>query len=70
VNVHWQVTDAVHSKGSFIFAQLRAYGRSADPKFLKEQNPSYELVSSSDVPLSGAHVPRPLTSQGQCVKVC
>ncbi|KAI0821524.1 putative NADPH2 dehydrogenase chain OYE2 [Irpex lacteus] len=56
-----RVTDAVHEKASIIFAQLRAYGRAADPDFLKQQNPPYELVSSSDVALKGNQAPRPLT---------
>ncbi|KAI0087192.1 NADH:flavin oxidoreductase/NADH oxidase [Irpex rosettiformis] len=60
--VAWKrVTDGVHQKGSFIFAQLRAYGRAGDPNFLKTQNPPYYLVSSSNVSLTGKQAPRPLT---------
>ena len=58
-----QITDAVHEKGSFIFAQLRAYGRSADPKVLEEEGP-FPLISASDVPLKGNATPRPLTIPG------
>ncbi|KAI0686453.1 hypothetical protein BC835DRAFT_1288004 [Cytidiella melzeri] len=58
-----RITDAVHNKGSVIFAQLRAYGRAGDAKFLQQQNPSFELVSSSDVPLCKAQAPRPLSGE-------
>jgi len=56
-----KVTTAVHAKGSFIFAQLRAYGRSADPNQLKKEGLLPELVSSSDIPLQGNQAPRPLS---------
>lgn len=56
----------MHGKGSFIFAQLRAYGHSADPKFLKEVNPLFDVVSASDIPLPTANsvIPRSLTIKG------
>ncbi|KAF9068696.1 hypothetical protein BDP27DRAFT_1265988 [Rhodocollybia butyracea] len=58
----WKVvTDAVHAKGSFIFLQLWALGRAASVDQLHAEDPSLPLVSSSDIPLSGAPVPRPLT---------
>lgn len=61
-----QITDAVHEQGSFIFAQLRAYGRSADPKHLRTENPDFPYVSASDAPLPGAtEAPRPLTIDGE-----
>ncbi|KAJ7155101.1 hypothetical protein C8R46DRAFT_1116989 [Mycena filopes] len=56
------VTDAVHAKGSFIFMQLWALGRAADPEQLKSEDPSFPYVSASDVPLKGHNgTPRPLT---------
>ncbi|KAJ7155176.1 hypothetical protein C8R46DRAFT_1296487 [Mycena filopes] len=56
------VTDAVHAKGSFIFMQLWALGRTADVEQLKSEDPSFPYVSASDVPLKGMKgTPRPLT---------
>ncbi|KAJ7691445.1 hypothetical protein B0H17DRAFT_982629 [Mycena rosella] len=46
------VTQAVHAKSSFIFMQLRAYGRAANPAQLQSEDPSLPYVSASDVPLS------------------
>ncbi|THG93659.1 hypothetical protein EW026_g7635 [Hermanssonia centrifuga] len=57
INAWKRITDAVHEKGSFIFAQLRAYGRSADPKELAKEDPTYSLVSTLDVPLAGNSAP-------------
>lgn len=59
-----KVTDAVHEKGSFIFAQLRAYGRSANPEELRKEDPSFDYISASDVPLPDGPNPRPLTLGG------
>ncbi|KAJ7450856.1 hypothetical protein FB451DRAFT_1146219 [Mycena latifolia] len=57
-----EVVDAVHAKGSFIFLQLCALGRNAMPAVLKAEDPSFELVSASDIPVAeGAEKPRPLT---------
>ncbi|KAE8378925.1 hypothetical protein BDV26DRAFT_280687 [Aspergillus bertholletiae] len=54
------ITDAVHAKGSYIFMQLWALGRVADPTSL--QKDGYDLVSSSAVPASPeSPAPRPLT---------
>ena len=64
-----QIAEAVHEKGSFIFAQLRAYGRSADPKVLEEEGP-FPLVSASNVPLTGQATPRPLTKDGLSFACC
>ncbi|KAJ7727376.1 hypothetical protein B0H16DRAFT_1331597 [Mycena metata] len=56
------VTDAVHAKGSFIFMQLWALGRAAEPEQLQSEDPSFAFVSASDVPLAGhGGLPRPLT---------
>lgn len=56
-----EVTNAVHKKGSYIFLQLWALGRTATPAVLKEQG-GYEVVSSSSTPIdSNAAEPRALT---------
>ncbi|EPE08229.1 nadph dehydrogenase [Ophiostoma piceae UAMH 11346] len=56
------VTETVHKKGSFIFAQLWALGRAADPKVLAQIGA--QLRSSSDVPLKGTETkPVPLTEE-------
>jgi NADPH2 dehydrogenase len=44
-----EVTKAVHEKGSYIFLQLWALGRAANPKALKELG-DYQVVSSSPTP--------------------
>ncbi|KAK0227652.1 FMN-linked oxidoreductase [Armillaria fumosa] len=55
-----EITDAVHAKGSYIFCQLWALGRSTYPKVLASKGLPY--VSASDVKLSSEMVaPRPLT---------
>ncbi|KAK0455306.1 uncharacterized protein EV420DRAFT_594258 [Desarmillaria tabescens] len=55
-----EITDAIHAKGSYIFCQLWALGRSADPKLLASKGLPY--VSASDVQLSSeTAAPRPLT---------
>ena len=57
-----QVTDAVHAKGSYIFLQLWALGRAADPEFLEKQDPPSPYVSASSVTMTGrSKPPRPLT---------
>jgi len=56
-----QVTDAVHAKKSFIFLQLWALGRTADPNVLTEEG-NYSYVSSGSIGLTGTTAaPRPLT---------
>ncbi|OJJ65653.1 hypothetical protein ASPBRDRAFT_49612 [Aspergillus brasiliensis CBS 101740] len=62
-----EVTKAVHDKGSYIYLQLWALGRAANPTFLEQQGLS--LVSSSDVPMKSTfndemHHPKPLTEEG------
>jgi NADPH2 dehydrogenase len=55
------VTDAVHAKQSFIFTQLWALGRAADPDVLTEEG-GFPFVSSGNIKLSeGTATPRPLT---------
>lgn len=56
-----QVTDAVHRNQSFIYLQLWALGRQADPGLLKKEG-NYPYVSSSDVQMKAKKTaPRPLT---------
>ncbi|KAF5362592.1 hypothetical protein D9758_009598 [Tetrapyrgos nigripes] len=54
-----EIVNAVHSKGSYIFLQLWALGRTADVQTLKELDPSFDLVSASDIPLCAKPEPRP-----------
>ncbi|KAJ8517539.1 hypothetical protein ONZ45_g5286 [Pleurotus djamor] len=58
-----EIGKAVHAKGSFIFSQLRAYGRAADPAVLASSSPPISLVGASPIPLSSRpeHKPRALT---------
>ncbi|KAG1844611.1 hypothetical protein DFJ58DRAFT_802134 [Suillus subalutaceus] len=57
-----KVTKAVHEKGSFIFLQLWALGRAAEPAVLAKENNS-PYVSASPIPLPGkVDVPRALTT--------
>lgn len=61
---HLKVTDAVHAKGSFIYLQIFAMGRAADPAYLAKLDPPAPYVSVSEIPLSDAShsiTPRPLT---------
>ena len=59
-----QIVDAVHAKGSFIYLQLWALGRAADPKVLEEEG-NYPYVSASDIGTSKSTVsPKPLTLAG------
>ncbi|KAG7446584.1 FMN-linked oxidoreductase [Guyanagaster necrorhizus] len=56
-----QITDGVHAKGSFIFCQLWALGRAADPKVLVGEDPTFPYISASDIPVPGrSDVPRPM----------
>ncbi|KAI0795058.1 NADH:flavin oxidoreductase/NADH oxidase [Abortiporus biennis] len=55
-----KVVDAVHAKGSYIYAQLWALGRAANPEYLSAFG--YDYVSASDVPLKDMPKPRPLTT--------
>jgi NADPH2 dehydrogenase len=62
-----EVTKAVHDKGSYIYLQLWALGRAANPGFLAAQG--HDLVSSSKVPMKSTfsdemHNPTPLTLDG------
>ncbi|KAJ7245887.1 hypothetical protein B0H12DRAFT_1054085 [Mycena haematopus] len=56
------VTAAVHAKGSFIFMQFWAIGRSANAAQLLSEDPTFPYVSASDIPLKGkSGPPRPMT---------
>ncbi|KAJ7117178.1 NADH oxidase family-domain-containing protein [Mycena epipterygia] len=59
----WKVvTESVHAKGSFVFMQLWALGRSANSEYLATQDPTFPYVSASDVQQTGKDKPpRPLT---------
>lgn len=55
-----KVTDAVHAKGSYIFCQLWALGRTAEGDIAEKEN--FTVTSSSDLPVDAAHPqPAPLT---------
>ncbi|KEF57711.1 NADPH2 dehydrogenase [Exophiala aquamarina CBS 119918] len=59
------VTDAVHAKKCFIFLQLWALGRRAEPEALKgEEGGPYPIVSSSTVSVEeGGPLPHALTAE-------
>ncbi|EKG17496.1 NADH:flavin oxidoreductase/NADH oxidase [Macrophomina phaseolina MS6] len=55
-----KVTDAVHAKGSYIYCQLWALGRTASKEVAEAEG--ITMTSSSDIPLGSEHVvPVPLT---------
>jgi NADPH2 dehydrogenase len=55
-----EVTDTVHSNGSYIFMQLWALGRTSRPEILEASG--YDLQSASNIPINkDAPVPRPLS---------
>ncbi|RAH66314.1 alkene reductase [Aspergillus aculeatinus CBS 121060] len=59
-----EVTDSVHSKGSYIYLQLWALGRAANPAFLNQGG--HPLLSASDSPMKSTfsdeiHQPRSMT---------
>ncbi|KAG8717788.1 hypothetical protein FRC09_013660 [Ceratobasidium sp. 395] len=56
-----RVTDAVHASGSYIFLQLWALGRAADPKVLEREGLPY--VSSSPTPLDDNPAPKELSKE-------
>jgi len=57
-----EVVDAVHANGSYIFLQLIALGRATDPELLKSEDPNFEFVGASAIPISSSYPsPRPLT---------
>ena len=57
-----RVTDAVHSKGSFIFCQIFAMGRAADVEVAKKDGVS--IVGPSAIPIGeDAPIPRPMAAE-------
>ncbi|KAF7366928.1 NADH:flavin oxidoreductase/NADH oxidase [Mycena sanguinolenta] len=57
-----EVVNGVHAKGSFIFLQLAALGRGAIPDVLRAEDPTFSIVSASDIPSTkDGERPRPLT---------
>ncbi|KAH0275260.1 FMN-linked oxidoreductase, partial [Aureobasidium melanogenum] len=60
-----EITDAVHAKGGYIYAQLVSVGRAADPSVLKEEG-NFPVISSSEVPLNEGpdSIPQALTEEG------
>ncbi|KAL2798949.1 hypothetical protein BJX66DRAFT_15005 [Aspergillus keveii] len=59
-----KVTDAVHAKGSYIYAQLWALGRVADIDATREElgdDAGGQLISASDLPYYEGVVPRAMT---------
>ncbi|KAJ5635467.1 FMN-linked oxidoreductase [Penicillium longicatenatum] len=61
-----EVTDSVHNKGSYIYLQLWALGRAANPAFLSQGG--HPLLSASDSPMKSTfsdeiHHPRPMTEK-------
>ncbi|KAH9029250.1 hypothetical protein EDB85DRAFT_1867271 [Lactarius pseudohatsudake] len=53
------ITDAVHANGSYLFIQLWALGRTADPDVLKQEG-DFDVVGPSPIPVK-TNVPRELT---------
>jgi len=59
-----KVVDAVHANGSYIYLQLWAFGRATDLELLKTEDPSFEMVGASAIPISPSDpTPRPLTAE-------
>ncbi|KIM82855.1 hypothetical protein PILCRDRAFT_7744 [Piloderma croceum F 1598] len=57
-----KIVDAIRAKGSFIYLQLWALGRTADPEEIKKENPANDFIAPSAIPLTGkTAVPRPMT---------
>lgn len=58
------VTDAVHKKGSYIFCQLWALGRAAQPETVRKEAGAKSFVSSSTIPIqAGTEEPRALEEE-------
>ena len=59
-----QITDAVHKKGSYIFCQLWALGRTAKPDIVRKEAGERWFASSSPSPMvAGGEAPRPLEEE-------
>jgi 2,4-dienoyl-CoA reductase-like NADH-dependent reductase (Old Yellow Enzyme family) len=58
-----EITDAVHAKGSYIFCQLIALGRAADPTTLQKEG-GYEVLAPSPIAMeAGMLVPNELSEE-------
>lgn len=63
--LHKKITGAIHANGSYIFLQMYALGRVADPAVLKQEG-DFDLVAPSPIPLAHSGdgevvIPRELT---------
>lgn len=68
INSWRKVTDAVHAKGSYIFCQLWALGRAADPEVAKKEG--FEIYSSDTIPIDANSVqPKRLSLEDISVKI-
>ncbi|KAG8903072.1 hypothetical protein FRB99_003778 [Tulasnella sp. 403] len=57
-----RVTDAVHAKRGYIFLQLFASGRVADPRVLKAKG--HRFLAAGDIPMEeGGEAPMPMTKE-------
>ncbi|RFU29498.1 hypothetical protein B7463_g6821, partial [Scytalidium lignicola] len=56
------VTTTVHNKGSFIYMQIWALGRTADPAQLRKET-GREVKSASDIAVEGGEKPAPMTEE-------
>ncbi|KAF8234962.1 FMN-linked oxidoreductase [Tricholoma matsutake] len=61
IRVWKEITDAVHANGSYIFVQLWAKGRTANPAILKSEDPTFDFVAPSAIPWTPESVPREMT---------
>ena len=44
--------DTIHTNGTYVFIQLWAFGRATNLEVLKADDPSFELVGTSAIPMS------------------
>ncbi|KDQ13240.1 hypothetical protein BOTBODRAFT_66957 [Botryobasidium botryosum FD-172 SS1] len=56
-----KITDAVHARGSYIYLQIAAAGRTGKPDVLSEDG--FDLVSASAIPIPDEPVPRALSTE-------
>ena len=60
----------MHAEGSYIYLQLFAFGRGANPEALREEDPGYDYVAPSPIPLkSKVEIPRELTKEGSVLNL-
>ena len=62
----------MHAKGSYIFLQLWALGRTARPEIFNKEFPDYPFVAASPIPLKRFpnDIPRALTIDGASPQYC